>query len=332
YATESGDLTQTLRDRSSVLSALPVTSLRFTCSRQSHCLLLATYASGHVTCWYVWGGQCMWRLKEGMDAGGGKVEAQRQTLSLSISPSGERAVTGGSDSAIHLYDLTTQQRLQICRASESLSTLQLHKNGDGWTPVLSLCCEFPSRERDSVHIRRMGQHCSVLGHQAAALGQNVFRTSRVRRRASNRSISQSDSLRFLEEIQHSGVQSNLSGFSQVWDYDSGKKVSEVPQDVMGDSKIYSCQWFGQDRIVAAGGQPNMLKVIDRHSLTVSCTESNGVKAVWLVLCSLQFLCVSVWTVGWSHSSQLRGQSVSIGQKSACQETPPLRALIDVPQL
>lgn len=78
-------------------------------------------ASGSVRCWYVWGAQCVWSLKETeVGGGGGEGGVQRQTHSLSISPSGERAVTGGSDSALHLYDLSTHQRLQVCKARYSV--------------------------------------------------------------------------------------------------------------------------------------------------------------------------------------------------------------------
>lgn len=73
-------------------------------------------ASGFVRCWYVWGRQCVWRLKEARNSGKSEVGKQRQTLCLSVSPSGEQAATGGSDSAIHLYDLNTQQRKQTCKA------------------------------------------------------------------------------------------------------------------------------------------------------------------------------------------------------------------------
>ncbi|XP_036393582.1 serine-aspartate repeat-containing protein C-like [Megalops cyprinoides] len=42
YSIDSGSLVQTLKDRDSILSPLPVTALRFSVSLQSHSLLLAT--------------------------------------------------------------------------------------------------------------------------------------------------------------------------------------------------------------------------------------------------------------------------------------------------
>lgn len=34
-------------------------------------------------------------------------------------------------------------------------------------------------------------------------------------------------------------------------------------------QVYTCDWLGQDYIVAGGSQPNMLRLIDRCTLTVS---------------------------------------------------------------
>lgn len=78
---------------------------------------LSRDASGIVRSWYVWGGECLWGVRDVGETGGGAGGGgQRQTLSLSLSPSGEKAATGGSDSAIHLYDLSTHQRLMTCKA------------------------------------------------------------------------------------------------------------------------------------------------------------------------------------------------------------------------
>ncbi|TSL75247.1 WD repeat-containing protein 5 [Bagarius yarrelli] len=130
YSTDSGELLHTLRDRDSIVSSLPVTSLRFTQTSQTHSVLLATYASGCVKCWYVWDGQCVWWLKETRTnkKGEGEGEKQRQSFCLSVSPSGEQAVTGGSDSVIHLYDLNTQQRVQILRASSTRTVMDGHSS------------------------------------------------------------------------------------------------------------------------------------------------------------------------------------------------------------
>ncbi|XP_069042649.1 uncharacterized protein [Lepisosteus oculatus] len=54
---------------------------------------------------------------------------------------------------------------------------------------------------------------------------------------------------------------------EVWDYSSGRKAADVPDDPVGQSKIYSCHWLGQERVVAGGSQANLLRVIDRRTLS-----------------------------------------------------------------
>ncbi|XP_072523808.1 WD repeat-containing protein 82-like [Salminus brasiliensis] len=249
YSTASGELTQTLRDSSSVLSALPVTGLRFTHSWHSHCLLLATYASGSVRCWYVWGSQCMWWLKESNNDEGGEKQAPRQTLCLSISPSGERAVTGGSDSDIHLYDLSTHQRLQICRASASKAVMDGHR-----FRVFALNFH-PERETEFI----------------SGGWDNTIQFWDTRMQNSIRMFSGphvcGDTLQ-IDPASNQILSGSWRKYNtlEVWDYDSGKKLSDIPPDPQGYSRIYTCHWFGKDHIIAAGGQENMLRVVDRHSL------------------------------------------------------------------
>ncbi|XP_066522481.1 WD repeat-containing protein 38-like isoform X2 [Hoplias malabaricus] len=251
HSTDSGELTQTLRDSSNVLPALPVTGLRFTQSGQSHCLLLATYASGSVRCWYVWGGQCLWWLREASDDGEDEIGVQRQTLSLAISPSGKRAVTCGSDAAIYLYDLTSQQRLQICRASSSRTVMDGHR-------FRVFAVNFhPERETEFI----------------SGGWDNTIQFWDTRQEHAIRKIFGPHVCGEALQID-SSVNQILSGSwrkyntLEVWDYDSCKKVYGVPEDQNGGGYIYTCHWFGKDHIIAAGGQENMLRVIDRHSLKV----------------------------------------------------------------
>ncbi|XP_060795357.1 WD repeat-containing protein 38-like isoform X2 [Neoarius graeffei] len=128
YSTDGGELLHTLRDQDSIVSSLPVTSLCFTHTSQEHSILLATYASGCMRCWYVSGRQCMWWLKETRHNGENEEGMQRQALCLSISPSGKQAVTGGSDAAICLYDLNTHQRIQNHTASSMRTVMDGHSS------------------------------------------------------------------------------------------------------------------------------------------------------------------------------------------------------------
>ncbi|XP_055777472.1 U5 small nuclear ribonucleoprotein 40 kDa protein-like isoform X1 [Salvelinus fontinalis] len=254
YSMDNGNFLQTLRDSSSILSSLPVTALRFTLSSQSRCLLLATYASGLVRSWYVWGGECLWGVRDVGETGGGEGGGgQRQTLSLSVSPSGEKAATGGSDSAIHLYDLSTHQRLMTCKASSTRTVM------DGHCFRVFAVTFHPEMEREFI----------------SGGWDNTIQFWDTRQQHSVRMLSGphvcGDTLQIDPAVNHilSGSWRKDNAL-EIWDYVSGQKVTEVPHDYQGESKIYTCHWLGQDHIVAAGSQSNMLRVINRWTMT---TES-----------------------------------------------------------
>ncbi|KAL0984494.1 hypothetical protein UPYG_G00142210 [Umbra pygmaea] len=247
YRVENGLFVQTLRDSSCSLTSLPVTALRFTLSTQSHCHLLATYASGYVRSWYLWGGDCVWAVREVEDYGSGEGKGvQRQTLSLSMSPSGDKAATGGSDSAIHLYDLSTHQRLMTCKASSSRSLMDGHR----------------------FHIFALTFHPEKETEFISGGWDNTIQFWDTRQQRSVRMLSGphvcGETLQIDSNVNHilSGSWRKNNAL-EIWDYGSGQKVTEVPQ---GESKTYTCHWLGQDHIVAAGSQLNMLSVINRRTM------------------------------------------------------------------
>ncbi|KAK3528954.1 hypothetical protein QTP70_014146 [Hemibagrus guttatus] len=251
YSSDKGELLHTLRDLDSIVCSLPVTSLSFTHTSQTHSILLATYASGCVKCWYVWGRQCVWWLKEMIHNGKGDREEKRQTLCLSISPSGEQAVTGGSDSAIHLYDLNTHQRKQICKASSMRTVMDGHSSrvfavmfhperetefiSGGWDNTIQF---WDTRQQHAVRMLYGPHVCGDALHIDPSTNQIL-----------------SGSWRKYTTL-------------EVWDYSSGTKVTSVPPDPHRDSMIYTCQWLGCDHIVAGGGHANALRILDRHTLMV----------------------------------------------------------------
>ncbi|XP_048869094.1 uncharacterized protein LOC125741790 isoform X2 [Brienomyrus brachyistius] len=251
YNTDTSGLVQTLRDSESLLSSLPVTALRFTLSSKSHSLLLATYASGSVRCWYIWGHECLWTVREVVESSsqGEPKQEPRQTLSLSISSSGEKAAAGGSDSAIHLYDMETQQRLSTCSASFSRTLMDGHRLrvfavtfhpekenefiSGGWDNTIHF---WDTRQQHSVRMLSGPHICGDSLHIDPVTNQIL-----------------SGSWRKEKAL-------------EIWEYSSGQKICEVPEDPHGQSRVYTCDWLGQDYIVAGGSQPNMLRLIDRRTL------------------------------------------------------------------
>ncbi|KAJ8284294.1 hypothetical protein COCON_G00031440 [Conger conger] len=231
YSTDNGSLVKTLRDNEVILSPIPVTALQFFHSTQAHSHLLATYASGVVRCWYVWGQECMWDLKE-VGESSGREKGQRQTLSLAVSSSGKVAATGGSDSAIHLYDLHTHQRVLTCSASAYNSREREFISG-GWDNSIQF---WDTRQQHSVRML-FGPHVCGDSLQIDSVTNQIL----------------SGSWRKEKPL-------------EIFDYDSCRKLSEGPNDPKGQSRILTCHWLDQNQILAGGSQTNMLRVIDRQTL------------------------------------------------------------------
>ncbi|KAJ8364379.1 hypothetical protein SKAU_G00132100 [Synaphobranchus kaupii] len=232
YSIDNGSLVKTLRDSEIILSPLPVTGLQFFLSTRAHSLLLATYASGVVRCWYVWGQECIWGLKE-VGESSGREEGQRQTLSLSLSSSGEIAATGGSDSAIHLYDLHTHQKVLICSASANRSVMDGHR-------FSHFCGEVSPRERERVHSGGWDNSIQFWDtrqqHSVRMLvGPHVC----------------GDSLQIDPVTNHilSGSWRKDKAL-QIFDYDSCQKISEGPIDPQGQSRNLE-KVQGDDQAAAA---------------------------------------------------------------------------------
>ncbi|XP_018582817.2 WD repeat-containing protein 5-like isoform X1 [Scleropages formosus] len=250
FSVDTGSVVQALRDSESILSSLPVTALRFFVSSLSHTLLLATYASGTVKCWYVWGGELLWEIRELKWTGGWEEgQSQRQTFSLSVSSSGEKALTGGSDAAIHLYDLHTHQRLLTCSASSAKTVM------DGHRFRVFAVTFHPEKEKEFI----------------SGGWDNTIQFWDTRQQHAVRMLSGPHICGDALEIDPAASQI-LSGSwrkdntLEVWEYGSGRKVCEVPNDPHGQSRIYTCHWLGHDHILAAGSQSNMLRIVNRHTL------------------------------------------------------------------
>ncbi|XP_063077322.1 uncharacterized protein LOC134467353 [Engraulis encrasicolus] len=256
YKPGTGEFVKTIRDSSCIFASMPVTSIRFFRSAQANSLILATYASGHVRCWYVWGGECVWSVKEAKEVvEGGGVEGEgagggsRQTLCMSVSCSNEQAATGGSDATVQLYDLATHQVIQAFKPSSTRTIMDGHR-----LRVFALAFH-PEREREFI----------------SGGWDNTVQFWDTRQPHAVRMLSGphicGDALQ-IDPFTHQILSGSWrkSHNLEVWEYGSAEKNTEVPPDPHGCSKIYSCHWLGRDHIVAAGSQQNMLRVINRHTL------------------------------------------------------------------
>ncbi|KAJ3607788.1 hypothetical protein NHX12_024839 [Muraenolepis orangiensis] len=225
YSPDSGDQVLTLRDSSS--SRMPVTGLRFISSSESRCLLLAAYAKGSVRCWYPWGGDCLWALRESDDPTDGEKASPSETLCLAVSPDGERAATGESNATIHLYDLHTHQSILNCQASSCRTVM------DGHRSRVFAVTFHPERETEFISA---GWDNTIQALHIDAAKNHIL----------------SGSWRSRDSL-------------EVWDYGSGRKVCDV-SDLQHASKIYTCHWLGESHMVVGGSEDNMLAVISRNSL------------------------------------------------------------------
>ncbi|XP_040212138.1 uncharacterized WD repeat-containing protein alr3466-like [Rana temporaria] len=239
YAVSDGSCVHTLKDEQSIAEHLPVTTLRFHPSRPSAKgdLLLATYAGGQVKFWHLSTQSCVRSLQE-----------DRQTLSATFSPSGSHFLTAGSGAEILVYDAEKMVCVNICQPSPSLSMMDGHRSrvfalkfhphsemnfiSGGWDNTVQF---WDIRQRHSIK-RLSGPH--VCGD---ALDIDPY----------------------TEEILIGSwrKEENL----QVWDSQSGQKISTIPDDIRGPSQIYCCRWVGAGHMVAAGSDLNMCRIIDRSS-------------------------------------------------------------------
>lgn len=53
---------------------------------------------------------------------------------------------------------------------------------------------------------------------------------------------------------------------EVWDFDTGKKIKDIPAEPLCHSQLYCCQWLAKESILCGGSDGNMAKVINSSTL------------------------------------------------------------------
>ncbi|XP_039620790.1 uncharacterized WD repeat-containing protein alr3466-like [Polypterus senegalus] len=233
-----------LSDSEILMAALPVTSLQFLDinDKWKDLLLLATYASGHVRLWHVSGKQCLCSIEEG----------DRQTLSVALSPSGSRFVTSGSDCKLHVYDTETRQLVQTCQGSIALNKMDGHRFrvfAVAFHPDMET--EFISGGWDNtVQFWDMNQVTAVRKLFGPHICGDALEVDASTNQILTGSWRKENAL-------------------ELWDYKTGNKLSDIPDDHTGHSLIYSCHYLGSEYIVASGSESNMCRVIDKNTMMTS---------------------------------------------------------------
>ncbi|XP_075686941.1 uncharacterized protein LOC142656016 [Rhinoderma darwinii] len=240
YSLPGGLWVHTLKDEQSIAQRLPVTALRFHPTRPSSKgdLLLATYAGGQVKFWHVSTQSCVRSARE-----------DRQTLTVTLSPSGDHFLTAGSSDEILVYDTETMKRVNVCQPSPSLSVMDGHRSR-----IFGLTFHPLSEEN------------FISGGWDDTVQFWDIRQKRSFRRISGPHVC-GDALDIDPDTQQILIGSwrkeeNL----QVWDSQTGQKIQTVPDDHRGPSQVYGCRWLGAGHMIAAGSNINMCRIIDRNSL------------------------------------------------------------------
>ncbi|XP_060679289.1 uncharacterized WD repeat-containing protein alr3466-like [Hemiscyllium ocellatum] len=239
YKPCSGAFVYQLRDTETLNINLPVTSLNF-CppGAASGDLLLATYASGKVKLWHVSTQKCLHTLVE-----------NQETLAAAFNASGTRFATAGTAASIRLYDTASRDCLQTFTPSPSPTVMDGHRSrifvvkfnphnltellSGGWDDTVQFWTEnHPHSLR-----RIFGPHLCGDSLQIHPVSDEIL-TGSWRREKS----------------------------LEVWDYQSGEKIQDIPQKDGDYSLTYSCRWLGPDHVIAAGTRNNICRLVHRETM------------------------------------------------------------------
>uniref|UniRef100_A0A0L8GIA9 Uncharacterized protein n=2 Tax=Octopus bimaculoides TaxID=37653 RepID=A0A0L8GIA9_OCTBM len=211
-------------------------------------------ASGMVKLWHYPTATCLATISE-----------KRQTLSIEVNPDRTKLLTTGSDALIHVYDLETRQLINTCGTSDSQQLMDGHKFrvfaaqyhpatqntfiSGGWDNTVQYW-----DDRNPHSFRHFtGPHICGDSLDIDA-STNQILTGSWRR----------------------------TDILQIWDFLTGAKIHDVPQNMDDTSSLYCAQWLGEDSIVSGGSSKNMAQVHNRTTLNVIGKLTNLPKAVYCI--------------------------------------------------
>ncbi|KAL5016007.1 hypothetical protein ScPMuIL_005596 [Solemya velum] len=246
YSPDTFQLLYSLQDDDTISQRLPVTQIRFRIPQRedkqdSSNILIATYASGDIKVWYYTSGECLHTQNE-----------DRQTLCMALNPTGNHFVTAGSDTKINLYDEHTRKVIRTLEPSDSRDTMDGHHYR-----VFAL------------KYHHHNDHVFLSGGWDDTVLYWDERTVHAVRRIHGPHIC-GDALDIDPETDHILTGSwRRSKVLEIWDFATGTKVKEVPEEPMHTSSLYCCQWLGRDSILCGGSDSNMCRIIDRGTLNTT---------------------------------------------------------------
>ncbi|XP_043942180.1 general transcriptional corepressor tupA-like [Protopterus annectens] len=239
YQRSDGACVYHLSDEDTINSGLPVTQLQFLPQAPALTgdIIAASYASGYVKFWHVSTQSCLSTVLE-----------DRQTFTVAFNSSGTRFTTAGSSTRIYVYDTETKETINVCQPSPSSTVMNGHR-----FHVFAVTfhpdyddCFISGGWDDTVQFWNVNNQHSVRKLFGPHVCGDALQIDPTTNQILTGSWRKDNAL-------------------QIWDYETGAKTHEVPNDVRGHSLIYSCRWVG-DYIAVGGTRFNMFRLIDKHSL------------------------------------------------------------------
>ncbi|XP_052073752.1 uncharacterized WD repeat-containing protein alr2800-like [Mytilus californianus] len=242
-----------LRDEDIDNFHLPVTQIRFPVfpciGAVEENKLLASYASGHIKLWNYTTGSCLNTMIE-----------NRQSLNVTYSPDGLRFVTTGETPELFVYDRTTRKKILTLEPSIStlsFSPIDTHQKLDGHCFRVFAAQYHP----DEPHLFLSGGWDDTVHYWDD------------RKKHSIRSISGPHICGDAIDIDPIGKKAVLTGSwrrqcpLEVWDFDTGRKMKDIPSEPLCHCQLYCCQWLAKESVLCGGSDGNMAKVVNWFTLS-----------------------------------------------------------------
>ncbi|XP_078393852.1 pre-mRNA 3' end processing protein pfs-2-like, partial [Cetorhinus maximus] len=195
-------------------------------------------ASGKVKLWHVSTQKCLHTIEE-----------NQETLTAAFNPPGTHFATGGTAGSIRLYDTVTRECLLTLMPSPSLVVMDGHRS----------------------RIFALKFHPASFSELISGGWDDTVQFWTENHPHSIRKISGphlcGDALQIHPETNEILTGSWRKEKSlEIWDYASGQKIQDVPEDDTGHSLTYSCRWLGPDHLIAAGTRDNLCRLVHRDSM------------------------------------------------------------------